>query len=90
MTTYNFIQKQSNGKHVCLYFGVRCMWMCGSFGEAVHVNSGVREGSPSRRSYERCATYRLSNKQNHLCNMAKVYGSSLFDMAVCTKSIRLL
>ena len=34
--------------------------------------------------------YRLSNKQNRLCNMAKVYGSSLFDMAVCTKSVRLL
>ena len=30
--------------------------MCGSFGGAVHVNSGVREGSPSRRSYEGCAT----------------------------------
>ena len=41
---------------MCLYFGVRCVWMCGSFGGAVHVNSGVREGSPSRRSYEGCAT----------------------------------
>ena len=28
---------------------------CGSFGGAVHVNSGVREGSPSLRSYEGCA-----------------------------------
>ena len=32
----------------CL-FGVRCVWMCGSSGRAVHVNSGVREGSPPRR-----------------------------------------
>ena len=56
ITAHNFILKQSNGKHVCLYFGVRCVWMCGSSGGAVHVNSGVREGSPPRRSYEGCGS----------------------------------
>ena len=46
---------------MCLYSGVRCAWTCGSSGGAVHVNGGVREGSPSRRSYEGCATIGLKN-----------------------------
>ena len=52
---------ESNQMENMLYFGVRCVWMCGSFGGALHVNSGVREGSPSRRSYEGCATIVLKN-----------------------------
>ena len=56
INAHNLIKSNQMGKHVCLYFGVRCVWMCGSFGGAVDVNSGVREGSPSRRSYEGCAT----------------------------------
>ena len=31
--------------------------------DVVHVNSGVREGSPPRRSYEGCATIVLKNTE---------------------------
>ena len=58
--------------------------------DVVHVNSRVREGSPSRRSYKGCATIVYPTSKTVSAIWPKCMGVHSLIWLSCTKSIRLL